>query len=145
MNTGSFIACAACSAPNLGTRFCETCGSPAAAASQTFPSPTLAAPIVSQQSTTETEHLEVAVGSANDHPTWSGRTTGWEKADKVAHGAGKVLNGTAWVIVKGYAIFLIVVALIVLFATGGKLVLPGLLILAYGIYLLAPGSKFVVW
>lgn len=144
MSTGSFIACAACSAPNLGTRFCETCGSPAAGISKTFPSPNLATPIVSKPYIPASGSLEETVGSANGHPR-SGRTSGWEKADKVAHGAGKVLNGTAWVIAKGYGILLIVAALFVLFATGGKLVLPGLLILAYGIYLLAPGSKFVVW
>ncbi|MCU1551138.1 MAG: hypothetical protein JWR36_1698 [Glaciihabitans sp.] len=75
----------------------------------------------------------------------TGKTSGWEKADKVAHGAGKVLDGTSLVLTKGYAIVLIVAAIIAMVANFGALFWPGLLILAYGIYLLLPGSKLVVW
>ena len=75
----------------------------------------------------------------------SERTTGWEKADKVAHGAGAVAHGIGWVILKIYAVVLIVIGGAILFTAPDATKLIGLGILAYGIYLVAPGSKFVVY
>jgi hypothetical protein len=72
------------------------------------------------------------------------RPSGWEIADKAAHGVGAVVNGTATVITKLYGLGLLIVGVVAIFA------LPatwwgGLLIAAYGIYLLLPGSKWVIW
>jgi len=73
------------------------------------------------------------------------KTTGWEKADKAAHTAGKVIDGTASAAVKIYGVILIIIGigiLVLAFATGWWV---GLILIAYGIYLLAPGSKLVIW
>lgn len=69
---------------------------------------------------------------------------GWETADKVAHGAGKAVTGLAWAMVKGYAVLLCIVG-VFLMAQGGSGIWIGLLALGYGIYLITPGSKTVVW
>lgn len=71
----------------------------------------------------------------------SGR--GWETADKVAHGAGRALHGVALALVKGYAVVLLVGGVWMLVA--GVSVWAGLALIAYGIYLITPGRKYVVW
>lgn len=73
------------------------------------------------------------------------RTSGWEKADKVAHGAGRVLEGTGWLIVKAYAIGLVLIGIVLFFINPGAAWWASLLLIAYGVYLLVPGSKIVVW
>ncbi|MBT8162589.1 MULTISPECIES: hypothetical protein [Arthrobacter] len=75
----------------------------------------------------------------------SSKRSGWETADKVAHGAGKALNGIAFGIVKIYGVLLVLAGLAVLFIIPAKGWWAGLMLVVYGIYLLAPGSKFVVW
>ena len=73
------------------------------------------------------------------------KISGWEAADRVAHGAGKAIDGVALVVIKLYGIGLLFAGILILvltFATGWW---AGLLLIAYGIYLLTPGSKFVVW
>ena len=137
MDAGS--RCSACGVPDLGTKFCESCGvallRPEFALAPGAPSPESSTPDV-----------RAAVGMyPHVNPASPVRTTGWQKAGKVADGAGKVIEGTALVIMKLYAVFLMIVALILIFATMGAGILPGLLILAYGIYLIVPGSKLVVW
>ena len=78
----------------------------------------------------------------NDAPN---RTSGWEHADKVAHGAGKVISGTAIVLTKGWGVVLIIAGIAGIALKPGTLIIPGLLVVAYGVYLVLPGSKFVVW
>jgi hypothetical protein len=73
------------------------------------------------------------------------KTTGWEKADTVAHGAGQMVHGIGWMLTKGYAVVLIIVGLICMFTAFGTLFWPALLVIAYGIYLITPGSKLVIW
>lgn len=68
---------------------------------------------------------------------------GWETADKVAHGAGRVVNGVARVLVTLYAITLGIIGLFMLFH--GSTWWAGLLAIAYAIYLVLPGRKIVVW
>ena len=72
-------------------------------------------------------------------------TTGWEKADSAVHGVGRVVHGTGWVLTKLWGAFLLIAAIIAMVAKPDTLIIPGLLVAAYGVYLLAPGSKFVVW
>ena len=74
-----------------------------------------------------------------------GKTSGWERADALAHGAGKAISGTATVLTKGWGIVLIIAAIIVIVVNPGALLIPGLLVIAYGVYLVLPGSKFVIW
>jgi hypothetical protein len=73
------------------------------------------------------------------------KQSGWEVADKVAHGAGKTLNGIALVLAKlwGLALVVIGITVFVLIPDTGWWI--ALLLIAYGIYLLLPGSKWVVW
>lgn len=75
-------------------------------------------------------------------------TSGWEVADKVAHGVGSAANGVARVILILYGLGLIAFGLIVI--VGGVMLgsaagLFGLLFIAYGIYLMVPGWKIVIW
>lgn len=71
-------------------------------------------------------------------------TSGWERADSVAHGVGKVVNGTSWLLTKAWGVILMIFG-IVGPTLGGAGIWAGLVVVAYGIYLLAPGRKFVVW
>lgn len=71
-------------------------------------------------------------------------TSGWEKADSAVHGIGRVVHGTGWVLMKLWGTVLLIVAIIAM-VSNPTLIIPGLLLAAYGVYLLAPGSKFVVW
>jgi hypothetical protein len=73
------------------------------------------------------------------------RTSGWEKVDKVASTGEAVVNGIGTVIVKIYGVILIVLGIIVLVGLNNPSRLFGLLISAYGVYLVAPGSKFVIY
>ena len=67
-------------------------------------------------------------------------TSGWEKAGKVADGVGLVFGGIAWVLLK-----LVAVAFIV----GGVWIMqlgfwPGIFVIAYGVYLILPGDKWLI-
>jgi hypothetical protein len=73
------------------------------------------------------------------------RTTGWEKADSVAHAAGQVAHGIGWVFTKIYGVILVILGIVGLVAIDSPVRLLGLLVIAYGIYLLAPGSKWVIY
>lgn len=78
-------------------------------------------------------------------PASTQKTTGWEKAEKVASGAGAVVSGIGWLILKLYALVLIAGGVaVMIYAPGGSAFL-GLIFIVYGIYLIAPGSKFVVY
>ena len=113
--------CVACGASNLGRKFCETCG--VAVARQVLDSPS--------------EAINLVLPPAPN--------TGWQKAGKVAEGAGKLIDGTALVLMKAYAVVLIGAGLVLLFVLPGVGILPGLVLLAYGVYLITPGWKIVVW
>ncbi|GAB3283476.1 hypothetical protein GCM10027449_26550 [Sinomonas notoginsengisoli] len=79
-------------------------------------------------------------------PNDDSKMSGWEVADKVAHGAGAAAHGVGWVLTKAWGALLLIAGLIVLFAVfakGGWWAGP--LLIAYGIYLLLPGSKWVLW
>ncbi|WP_171042450.1 hypothetical protein [Sinomonas gamaensis] len=74
------------------------------------------------------------------------KMTGWEVADKVAHGAGAAAHGIGWFLTKAWGVILLIIGVILLiavFARGGWWAGP--LCMAYGIYLLLPGSKWVIW
>ena len=72
------------------------------------------------------------------------RSNGWETADKVAHGAGAAINGLAILLMKGWAVLLIIGGIwFMTLGAGG--IWAGLAVVAYGVYLILPGSKFVVW
>lgn len=73
------------------------------------------------------------------------RTSGWEKADSVAHGAGRVVEGTARVIVKGYAVLLILAGIVLFCINPAAAWWAALLLIGYGVYLIVPGTKIVIW
>ena len=73
------------------------------------------------------------------------RTSGWEKVDKVASTGEAVVNGIGTVIMKLYGVALIIVGIVVLVGLQNPSRFFGLLISAYGVYLVAPGSKFVIY
>lgn len=68
-------------------------------------------------------------------------SSGWEKADNVAGGIGAAVSGIGWVFLKIYAIALIVVGIVVF----NLVWWAAILLFLYGLYLLFPGSKFVIW
>jgi hypothetical protein len=72
-------------------------------------------------------------------------TSGWEKVDKVASTGEAVASGIGTVILKIYAVALIIIGIIVLVNLDNASRFLGLLISAYGVYLVAPGSKFVIY
>lgn len=76
-------------------------------------------------------------------------TSGWEKADKVLEGVGRAVNATANVVVKlwGIAIAIAAFALMSLAFSQGHAGFGFILLLiaAYGIYLVFPGDKWVIW
>ena len=71
--------------------------------------------------------------------------TSWERADSVIGGAERAANGIGYVLTKIWGLVLLVLAVIVFIASPGKGWWVAILLGAYGIYLLTPGSKFVVW
>lgn len=74
------------------------------------------------------------------------RASGWEVADKVAHGAGRTIHGIGWVLTKLWGALLLIGGVVILFTGFSKGVWwVGLLVIAYGIYLVLPGSKWVIW
>ena len=73
------------------------------------------------------------------------KSSGWEKADKVAAGAGAVASGIGWMILKLYALALIAGGIAIMIHLSGGSAFIGLVLIGYGIYLIAPGSKFVVY
>lgn len=73
------------------------------------------------------------------------RTSGWEVADKVAHGAGKAIDGVALVMMKLWGLALVLIGIVLLVLAFDKAWWAGFLLIGYGIYLLLPGGKFVVW
>lgn len=73
----------------------------------------------------------------------SGQRSNWERADAVASGVGSVARGVSWVVVRIYALLLIVAGGAVLFMMNGPTALVGLVIIAYGIYLMFGGSWVV--
>ncbi|NYI39920.1 hypothetical protein [Demequina lutea] len=74
-----------------------------------------------------------------------GRPSGFEVADKVAHGAGRVAHGIAWFLMKTWGLILTLGGIALLFADPGKYWWACAGIATYGVYLLLPGSKTVVW
>lgn len=74
----------------------------------------------------------------------SGRS-GWEYADKAASGVGAAVNGIGVVLTKIYGLLLIVAGIWLLVAVPGKSWWLALILIAYGAYLVFPGSKHVVW
>lgn len=78
--------------------------------------------------------------------------SGWEKADAAANKVGnamekadRVANAVARPIVKVYGVVLVIIGIIVLVSAFATAWWVGLILIAYGIYLVFPGSKFVVW
>lgn len=67
----------------------------------------------------------------------------WERADAVASGLGTAARGVGWVIVRLYALGLIALGGVFLFLADGPAALIGLLVIAYGLYLLFGGSWIV--
>lgn len=72
------------------------------------------------------------------------KASGWEKADKVVDGVGAVVNGTATVIMKLYGLGLLIAGIAIIIVTPAGW-WAGLLVAAYGVYLLLPGGKLVIW
>jgi len=77
----------------------------------------------------------------NDGP----KKSGWEKADGVAQGVGKAIDGTALVFMKIWGLVLLFIGILILVLVFDKGWWAGLLVSAYGVYLLFPGSKLVIW
>lgn len=71
--------------------------------------------------------------------------SGWERAESVASGVDKAIDGTALVLMKLWGLLLVIVGIVVLVIGFEKAWWVGLLAIAYGVYLLFPGSKFVIW
>lgn len=81
-------------------------------------------------------------------PNENSKMSGWEVADKVAHGTGRAVNGVVTVMTKLYGVVLGIVGVAVLvlgISHGSPGGWAGLLVLVYAIYLLLPGSKWVIW
>lgn len=74
------------------------------------------------------------------------KSSGWEVADKVAHGAGAAVSGIGLVLSKVWGLVILIAGLFLLFSMfskGGWWMGP--LAIGYGIYLLLPGSKWIIW
>jgi hypothetical protein len=71
--------------------------------------------------------------------------TGWQKAGAALDTAGNVANGVASVITKIYGLGLILVAIIAVCVNPAAFIWPALLIGGYGVYLVLPGDKWVVY
>ena len=71
--------------------------------------------------------------------------SGWEKADKVAHGVGKAIDGTALVMMKIWGLVLLFIGILLLVLAFASAWWVGVIVGAYGLYLILPGSKFVIW
>lgn len=70
-------------------------------------------------------------------------TSGWEVVDTGLDVAEGAVQGIGWLILKGYALLLILVGLVMIFWLGGmdyKAILVGLGVAGYGVYLLLGGS-----
>lgn len=81
----------------------------------------------------------------NSLPEDNSKKSGWEVADRVAHGAGKAIDGVALVMTKLWGIALVLIGILLLVFALDKAWWLGILVAGYGIYLILPGSKFVVW
>lgn len=73
------------------------------------------------------------------------RITGWEIADGVASGVGAAARGIGWLLIKLWGLLLVVASVAVLIWTGGEYWWGFLVIIGYGVYLLLPGSKWIIW
>ena len=73
------------------------------------------------------------------------RPSGWERADRVVSGAENVAIGISTVLTKIWALIIIAVCVAMLIFVADKTWWAALIGIAYGIYLLLPGSKWVVW
>lgn len=71
--------------------------------------------------------------------------SGFEVADKVASGAGAVAHGIGWLFTKVWGLLLLAGGIAALVGDPGKLWWAALLMVGYGLYLVFPGSKTVVW
>lgn len=72
------------------------------------------------------------------------KVSGWEVADNLAGQAGRAAEAAAHGLVKVYGVGLVIVAVAAI------VVLPSswwlaLLVAIYGVYLVLPGNKWVVW
>ena len=77
-------------------------------------------------------------------PPSSSRPSGWAIVGKAADGVEAVVDGAANVLTKLYGLGLLVAGVVAIF------LIPavwwgGLLFAAYGLYLLLPGNKWVIW
>lgn len=74
-------------------------------------------------------------------------TSGWEKAEAVMDGAGRVVNGIGSVLTILYGVGLIILGIVIMGAPLSGAVLGGLIVAAYGVYLALPlnYAKWVVW
>jgi len=107
------------------------------------PPPPPPAPTAAVSTTSSTAGLPPAYGGQRS--AQPERTSGWEKVDKVASTGEAVVNGIGTVIMKLYGVALIIVGIVVLVGLNNPSRFFGLLISAYGVYLVAPGSKFVIY
>ncbi len=73
------------------------------------------------------------------------KASGWEKADRAMDVAGNVAHGIGWGLTKLWGVALIAIAVLGWFVLGADVWWLALLIIAYGVYLVLPGSKWVVW
>jgi hypothetical protein len=71
--------------------------------------------------------------------------SGYEVADKVASGAGVVVHGIGWLFTKVWGLILIAGGIFILANDPGGYWWAAVGILVYGIYLVLPGGKTVVW
>ena len=80
----------------------------------------------------------------SQHQNQPTRSSGWEKADKVASGIGTVASGIGWIMIKAYALAIIAggIAICVAIPGGGSKAI-GVGIAAYGVYLLLGGSWII--
>lgn len=78
-------------------------------------------------------------------PAQPERTSAWEKVDKVASVGEAVVGGIGTVIMKLYGVALIIGGIAMLIGLNNPSRFIGLLIAAYGVYLVLPGNKWVVY
>lgn len=79
------------------------------------------------------------------NPGTGGRMSGYEVADKIASGAEKTADVVGTVFIKLYAVILIAAGIFLLVIAGGDIWWAAGLVLLYGIYLIFPGDKWVIY
>ncbi len=134
--------CAACGAPNAGTRFCENCGAEFRTAAAPVVMPATATPVAATPRpdvTMSNSSLPSHDEPSRSEPSRGSFREGLEKVDNIAGRVATIVVGVIYIVLG-----------IVAFAFAGAApvtILIGIALLAYGVYLVSPvpRTKLVIY